>query len=356
MDVFTIDGRGLGLERENQALRDQVADLQQLLQIKDTEIALKYRLLQSKERENALARARLQWAEAYIPQMLAADSRRATGVFTRTDLLRLNGALKALGELDKPAETKHLTCKPMAELGLGDQELSRSPESPKSGGGAGGTPATSSSNAPQGSLETPQTSADARLATPESQRHRTGRGALAAAALAAEGAVLDAQSKPQDGQAPASSSGTPAGESATGPGLTSPSKRKPPPELDLLPESGMLTAPLQGSIPAAPLTEAAVGSVVMSSILATPERVGDRMSPASTPTGPYAPPLTLPPVLGSCAAPHLWHPMVGSAPSRTPHACGVACGQGMLASSPLLGGPTSMASHSWQAPLSRNPC
>merc|ERR1740139_330214 len=99
-ELATLEGRGATLEQENQALRDQVADLQQLLQLKDTEIALKYRLLQTKERESVLARARLQWIEACLPQLLAADAEKAASTFSRHVLLRWKGAVKATDKVE----------------------------------------------------------------------------------------------------------------------------------------------------------------------------------------------------------------------------------------------------------------
>ncbi|CAK0814692.1 unnamed protein product, partial [Prorocentrum cordatum] len=84
--------RMIALERENQALRDQVRDLQHLLQVKDQESALKYSLLQAKERENAQARARLQLIEAAARHAAEAEAARLRlrdqGVLSRDDLLR----------------------------------------------------------------------------------------------------------------------------------------------------------------------------------------------------------------------------------------------------------------------------
>lgn len=64
--------RTASLERENEALREQLIDLQTLLQVKDTEIAFKYHLLQAKDRENASARSRVQWLEVAIQSASAA--------------------------------------------------------------------------------------------------------------------------------------------------------------------------------------------------------------------------------------------------------------------------------------------
>eukprot|EP00930_Biecheleria_cincta_P030050 TRINITY_DN20854_c0_g1_i1.p1 TRINITY_DN20854_c0_g1~~TRINITY_DN20854_c0_g1_i1.p1 ORF type:complete len:341 (-),score=64.10 TRINITY_DN20854_c0_g1_i1:124-1146(-) len=111
-----------GLERENQALRDLILDMHRLLQNKDAEIALKFRLLQARERENAQARLRLAGLEAAVanhpfgpapmaPNVAAAETHNATErTFGRNLLLRLNSAAQASEALQRPAELAHLGC------------------------------------------------------------------------------------------------------------------------------------------------------------------------------------------------------------------------------------------------------
>lgn len=111
-----------GLERENQALRDLILDMHRLLQNKDAEVALKYRLLQARERENSQARLRLAGLEAAVakypvsaspiaPSVAATETRNVTErTFGRNMLLRLNSACQASEALERPAELAHLGC------------------------------------------------------------------------------------------------------------------------------------------------------------------------------------------------------------------------------------------------------
>lgn len=101
--------RLLALEGESQALRDQIRDMQQLLQVKDSEISLKFQLIHAKDRENAQARARLQWLE-FSARQAEAGAAKAACTFDREVLLGINSALCTLGLVGKPEALEHLSC------------------------------------------------------------------------------------------------------------------------------------------------------------------------------------------------------------------------------------------------------
>jgi len=138
MEPAAIDyARMVGLERENQALRDQIQDFQRLLQNKDAEITLKYHLLQARERENAQARLRLAGLEAHLAQAAGAAAAAASSApapsapdeaaddqekpegdqrtLERSLLLRFNSVP---GASERPSELRHLGC-----VGVGETRL-----------------------------------------------------------------------------------------------------------------------------------------------------------------------------------------------------------------------------------------
>jgi len=141
MELAAGPARMSALERENQALRDQIRDLQVLLQVKDTEISLKYHLLQSKDQENMQARSRIGWLEAVASerQRLRAEAGLAAATPHAADL-------SVFGSLDASLAA--------AVAGQQHQQLSLRPSCPPSAappGAAADAAAVGSSRASAGS-------------------------------------------------------------------------------------------------------------------------------------------------------------------------------------------------------------
>lgn len=113
----------VGLERENQALRDLVLNMQRVLQSKDSEIAIKYHMLQAREKENTQARIRLAGLEAHAahhpesaaptsPNFAAAESQQVSeSIIDRNLLLRMNSAAQTSETQKKPSELANLGCR-----------------------------------------------------------------------------------------------------------------------------------------------------------------------------------------------------------------------------------------------------
>eukprot|EP00747_Dinoflagellata_sp_TGD_P022617 gnl/TRDRNA2_/TRDRNA2_129229_c0_seq4.p1 gnl/TRDRNA2_/TRDRNA2_129229_c0~~gnl/TRDRNA2_/TRDRNA2_129229_c0_seq4.p1 ORF type:complete len:462 (+),score=85.77 gnl/TRDRNA2_/TRDRNA2_129229_c0_seq4:132-1517(+) len=100
------------LERENQALRDQVRDLQHLIQVKDGEIALQCHLLHSKEAENAqisIEREQRRLSDKAVATQQPAGAACSSDAISREKLLRCYSSLQHSGSLTQPTELGSLT-------------------------------------------------------------------------------------------------------------------------------------------------------------------------------------------------------------------------------------------------------
>jgi len=231
--------RMLCLERENQALRDQIRDLQSLVQVKDSEITLKYHLLQAKERENTQARSRLQWLEASIKQAADAEALRIlSSSFDRNQLLRFNSALKTLGLVDRPFDLVHLTC---AEREDEDPETP-SKDSPFRDKQQAKTPSTAGKKAREALREaavegaggTPLSSPSPGAATPTGAKGR-GRGRTGGEPLVWRERKKASKEPPEhDAATPLQAAAQDAPSPASTASKSSPGGRRPPPALELL--------------------------------------------------------------------------------------------------------------------------
>mmetsp|Transcript_67642 Transcript_67642/g.171236 ORF Transcript_67642/g.171236 Transcript_67642/m.171236 type:complete len:569 (+) Transcript_67642:80-1786(+) len=375
---------------EGQALRDQIRDLQHLLQVKDAEIGLKYTLLQAKERENGVARRRLQWLETQIPQMLAAEAaQRASGVLNKELLLTFNSAIKLLGLSEVPCDRERLSCVSKADLGLHDLDFEL-PETPSATVGtrtplAGSVPPTPSGASAAGSQMPPSPAASA------SGKGRKNRGSenggagklvwkpCAKAAPTANGgpgnvddasSAVASPSPPSETSSPgrqraapppaldmlneaelSSSKGAPA--TASQPPESTPNKRLPitDPDTGKLIEENKerpvqtpskrlaIVDPASGKeIEVTPNTEVSKIKPTMVSVESISEGRKKERPPLS-PAGPLAPPLTLPPVVAG-APPQMRPPLVPpyACPSLPPGAPTAGMPSGALPPMPAVPG------------------
>jgi len=310
-------------------LHEQIRDLQSLLQLKDSEIALKYRLLQAKERENAHARARAQWLEVSLKQAADLEAVRGMSKYSRDSLLRFNTALHVLNLVPRPSQLAHLSCGDQAEFGLEfgscEQEDSPPPKTPSGGKKADGSAA--------------QTSAVS-SGSPKSSRAGRGRGG-------ASETIWRARKKSGPDESPEKASPTELGDAGdveveTEEKETSPGRRAKPPALVLPAEDddAQVVASRQGEIQPG----------------AAPE----------SPLGDAAPPLTLPPVVVGAPSAGVQPlqtlrppPLISAGYPTSGLSAGLMGGAGFgpLASIPLLGAPAPGSSGGWPAsPSGPPPC
>mmetsp|Transcript_20825 Transcript_20825/g.62032 ORF Transcript_20825/g.62032 Transcript_20825/m.62032 type:complete len:488 (+) Transcript_20825:93-1556(+) len=174
--------RAVVLERENQSLRENIHNLQHLLQVSDAEISLKHHLLLAKEQDNAQARARLQWLEVSILQAAEEERyREAANIFASRTMLKYRAGLQ--GAAGCPPELAHLSAKTKAEakgldwedvpsvLATPSREAQKTPKGIKRGDAARADFAAPS----PGEVVTPKAAAAA-PSTPNGGKSKGGRG------------------------------------------------------------------------------------------------------------------------------------------------------------------------------------